>query len=421
MPQQLEQTEVVIVGAGPTGLTAALRLAQLRIPHVVVDARAAPTLTSNAALVHASSLELLAELGVGDELVAAGRVIRRIVMVDRGRPLARIELADLPTRYAFALGVPQSTTEALLLRRLGELGGSVRRLHRVRSVKVDGGDHLVAGIDESGGDRLPFEIRARYVIGADGSHSAVRSAIGLEFRGETYDSQFVLADVELEYPDSADDEATIIMSSHGVTVIARLPSGNRRVIATMAAGAEVPEAPDRAFVDALLRDRGVGARSASEPAWASRFRVHHKVADRFRVDGVFLAGDAAHVHSPAAGQGMNTGIADAYDLSTRIAAVLDGEAAKSTLDRYEQARRAAALEVLRFTDRMTRVAMLDKPVARLLRRLMAGSVGRFPPVRHRLAMWVTGLERSPLRSDLPAVGPRAIDPLPQVNRATRVD
>ena len=118
---------------------------------------------------------------------------------------------------------------------------------------------LVAGIDESGGDPLPFEIRARYVIGADGSHSAVRSAIGLEFRGETYDSQFVLADVELEYPDSADDEATIIMSSHGVTVIARLPSGNRRVIATMDAGAEVPEAPDRAFVDALLRDRGVGA------------------------------------------------------------------------------------------------------------------------------------------------------------------
>ena len=193
-----------------------------------MDSRAAPTLTSNAALVHASSLELLAELGVGDELVAAGRVIRRIVMVDRGRPLARVELADLPTRYAFALGVPQSTTEELLLRRLGELGGSVRRLHRVRSVKVDGGDQVVAGVDESAGDPVPFEIRARYVIGADGSHSAVRSAIGLEFRGETYDSQFVLADVELEYPGSVDDEATIIMSSHGVTVIARLPSGNHR-------------------------------------------------------------------------------------------------------------------------------------------------------------------------------------------------
>jgi 2-polyprenyl-6-methoxyphenol hydroxylase-like FAD-dependent oxidoreductase len=405
--EQPEQTEVVIVGAGPTGLTAAVRLTQLGIRNVVVDSRAAPTLTSNAALVHASSLELLAELGVGDDLVAAGRVIRRIVMVDRGRPLVRVELTDLPTRYAFALGVPQSTTEELLLRRLGDLGGSVRRLHRVQSVQVDGDGQIVSGVDESAADSAPFEIGARYVIGADGSHSAVRSAIGLEFRGETYDSQFVLADVELEYPGSVDDEATITMSSQGVTVLARLPSGNHRVIATVDAGADVPDSPDRAFVDALLRDRGVGAWSASEPAWASRFRVHHKVADRFRVDAVFLAGDAAHVHSPAAGQGMNTGIADAYDLSTRLAAVLDGQAGEPTLDGYEQARRAAALEVLRFTDRMTRVAMLDKPVARSMRRLMAGSVGRLPPVRRRLAMWVTGLERSPLRGDLPAVTARA--------------
>jgi 2-polyprenyl-6-methoxyphenol hydroxylase-like FAD-dependent oxidoreductase len=409
--EQLERTEVVIVGAGPTGLTAAVRLAQLGVPHVVVDSRAAPTLTSNAALVHASSLELLAELGVGDDLVTAGRLIRRIVMVDRGKPLVRVELTDLPSRYAFALGVPQSTTEELLLRRLGELGGSVRRLHRVQSVRSDGGDHVVTGVDESSGDQVPFEIRARYVVGADGSHSAVRSAIGLEFRGETYDSQFVLADVELEYPDGVDDEATISMSSHGVTVIARLPSGNHRIIATVEATADVPEAPDRAFVDALLRDRGVRAQSASEPAWASRFRVHHKVADRFRVDGVFLAGDAAHVHSPAAGQGMNTGIADAYDLSTRIAAVLNGEAGEPVLDGYERARRGAALEVLRFTDRMTRAAMLHKPVARSMRRFMAASVGRLRPVRRRLAMWVTGLERSPLRGDLPAVTARPFDTL----------
>ena len=233
-----------------------MRLAQLGIPHVVVDSRATPTLTSNAALVHASSLELLGELGVGNDLVAAGRVIRRIVMVDRGRPLVRVELTDLPSRYPFALGVPQSTTEELLLRRLGELGGSVRRLHRVQTVQAQVGDQIVAGVDESSGNPVPFEIRARYVVGADGSHSMVRSAIGLAFPGETYDSQFVLADVELEYPGSVDDEATISMSSHGVTVIARLPSGNHRMIATVDAGATVPDAPDRAFVDALLHDRG---------------------------------------------------------------------------------------------------------------------------------------------------------------------
>jgi 2-polyprenyl-6-methoxyphenol hydroxylase-like FAD-dependent oxidoreductase len=383
-----ESTDVVIVGAGPTGLTAAVRLAQLGVPHVIVDGAAAPTTTSKAALVHASTLELLAELGVGDDLVAAGRVMHRIVMVDRGRPLVRIELGNLPTRYAFALGVPQSTTEELLLRRLAELGGSVRRCHRVDG--VDG--QVVSGTAESG----PFAIRARYVIGADGSHSAVRTAIGLDFPGETYPSQFVLADMALGDLDSADDEATINLSAHGVTVIGRLPSGNHRIIATVDPAVEAPEAPDRAFVDALLRDRGVHARSAAEPVWSSRFRVHHRVAGRFRVGGVFLAGDAAHVHSPAAGQGMNTGIADAYDLATRIAAVVTGQADETSLDGYERDRRAAALEVLRFTDRMTRMAMIGNPVARSVRRVLAGSLGRLGPVQRRIAMWVTGLERSPL-------------------------
>ena len=112
-----------------------------------------------------------------------------------------------------------------------------------------------------------------------------------------------------------------------MTVLGRLPSGNHRIIATVDAGADVPEAPDRAYVDALLGARGVAARTAAEPVWSSRFRIHHRVADRFRVGAVFLAGDAAHIHSPAAGQGMNTGIADAYDLATRLAAVVaDGAA-----------------------------------------------------------------------------------------------
>src|SRR4051794_20364221 len=186
---QQDATEVVIVGAGPTGLTAAVRLAQLGIPHVILDRAAAPSQTSKAALVHAATLELLAELGVADELVAAGRVMRRIVMVDRGSPLVRIDLGGLPTAYPFALGVPQSITEALLIRRLIGSGGSVRRRHRVESVRTHGGGQLVAGTVESPAGPTPFEIRARYVIGADGAHSAVRAAIGLDFPGETYPDQ----------------------------------------------------------------------------------------------------------------------------------------------------------------------------------------------------------------------------------------
>ena len=394
-----ETTEIVIVGAGPTGLTAAVRLAQLGVPHVVLDAADAPSQTSKAALVHASSLEILAELGVADALVTAGRRLHSIVMVDRGRRLVRVRLTELPTPFPFGLSVPQSTTEALLVERLARLGGSVRRRSQVHTVRAEGDRQVVEGTV----DGATFAISARYVIGADGAHSAVRAAVGLDFPGQTYSAQFVLADVALD-ASLPDDQASIVLSPYGVTVLGRLPSGNHRVIATVDAGADVPEAPDRAYVDALLGARGVAARTAAEPVWSSRFRIHHRVADRFRVGGVFLAGDAAHIHSPAAGQGMNTGIADAYDLATRLAAVVAGGAPESTLDVFATRRRAAALEVLRFTDRMTKVAMLRNPVARLARLAAARTVGRLGPVQRRIALWVTGLERSPLRDDLPSVG-----------------
>ena len=229
----------------------------------------------------------------------------------------------------------------------------------------------------------------------------MRAAIGLDFPGQTYSAQFVLADVALDAAGIRDDQATIVLSPYGVTVLGKLPSGNHRIIATVDAGADVPEAPDGAYVDGLLRTRGVAARTVAEPVWSARFRIHHRVADRFRVGGVFLAGDAAHIHSPAAGQGMNTGIADAYDLATRLAAVVADGAAESSLDTYAEERRAAALEVLRFTDRMTRMAMLRNPVARVARLVAARSVGRLGPVQRRIALWVTGLERSALRAPAP--------------------
>src|SRR5262249_15589227 len=154
---------------------------------------------------------------------------------------------------------------------------------------------------------------------------------------------------------------------------------------------DVPQAPGEDYLDDLLREHGIDAQLARAPAWSSRFRVHHRVARRFRVGDVFLAGDAAHVHSPAAGQGMNTGIADAYDLSTRLAAVLSGQADASVLDDYERDRSAAALEVLRFTDRMTKLAMLSNPVARSVRRVALGAGSRIRPLRHLVTMWITGL------------------------------
>src|SRR5262249_6643432 len=232
----------------------------------------------------------------------------------------------------------------------------------------------------------------------------VRSSAGLDFTGGTYPSQFVLADAELRAAPGPDDEARIFTSPQGVVVTGRLPSGNHRIVATVDADLAVPDPPGRAFIDAILRERGVG-QLAADPVWSSRFRVPHRVAGRFRAGGIFLCGDAAHVHSPAAGQGMNTGIADAYDLATRLAAVLAGQADPAVLDGYEHDRRAAALEVVTFTDRMTKMATGRSPAARALRDTALAATSRIPAIRNLITLWVTGPKRSPLRHHLPPVTP----------------
>src|SRR5215468_613643 len=264
MITQTGRADVVIVGAGPTGLTAAARLAQLGVAHVVVDADVGPTRESRAALLHAATLEILDEVGVAGELIAAGVRVNRIGFCDRGRIIARIGLAGVPSRYQFALGVPQSTTEQVLVARLGALGGSIRRGHQAGKVTAVPEGYLVTGTGPAGAGAARFGISARYVIGCDGAHSIVRSSAGLGFPGSTYPSQFVLADAELRAAPGPDDEARIFTSPHGVVVTGRLPSGNHRVVATVDAGVAVPDPPGRAFLDAILRERGVG-QLAAEP------------------------------------------------------------------------------------------------------------------------------------------------------------
>ena len=404
MTGQAGMTEVVVVGAGPTGLTVAVRLAQLGVPHVVVDAASGPASESRAALVHAATLEILDELGAAGELISAGVRVNRIGFSDNGHIIARIGLTGVPSRYPFALGVPQSATEQVLLRRLAALGGTVRRDHRAESATKAPEGYLVTGAAPAGADAARFEISARYVIGCDGAHSMVRSSAGLDFPGDTYLLQFVLADAELRAAPCPEDEAWIFTSPQGVAVVGRLPSGNHRIVATVETGRAVPDSPSRAFIDTILRERGVGE-LAADPVWSSRFRVAHRVAGQFRSGGIFLCGDAAHVHSPAGGQGMNTGIADAYDLATRLGAVLTGHASQAVLDGYEHDRRPAALEVVAFTDRMTKMAMMRSPAARRLRDTALAVASHVPAIRNLITLWVSGLKRSPLRHDLPPVTP----------------
>ncbi|MEV2225273.1 FAD-dependent monooxygenase [Nocardia vinacea] len=377
-----ETTSVVIVGAGPAGLTTAITLADAGIDFVLLDRLAEGANTSRAAVVHARTLEVLQELGIAEELVSRGIVVPTFRVLDGNRTLATVPFGDLPTEYPYTLMVPQDTTEAVLLARLRKAGGDVHRPYRITEVADENDGVTVEYVD---GEGATGTIRADYVVGADGMHSVVREQAGIGFTGDTYPESFVLADVRMDWP-IARDEVALHLSPEGVTVVAPLPDDtdpNRyRVVATVA---EAPEHPTTEDVQTILDTRGPGGSvKVREVLWSSRFRVHHRVADHYRAGRLLLAGDAAHVHSPAGGQGMNTGIQDAAFLGPLLARVVNGEP-ETVLDTYETTRRPVALGVVAFTDRMTKMATLRPLPARVVRNTVMTVATRIPAVRTKLA------------------------------------
>ncbi|OBK77442.1 FAD-dependent oxidoreductase [Mycobacterium sp. 1164985.4] len=372
-------TDVLIIGAGPTGLAAAVALHSRGVTATVVDRQAAGANTSRAAVVNARTLEVLEGFDVARRLVKEGVQAPRFTIRDRGRILIPVDFSGLPTDYPYSLMVSQATTERLLLERLEELGGSVLRPKTLTSVEQNA-NGVTATFDDSD------TIRARYVVGADGIHSVVREQAGIGFVGSVYDESFALADVRLT-GSAPEDEVILYWAKEGLTVVAPLPGGVYRIVAPVA---EAPEEPSAAFVQQILDTRiGAGALTVDEVIWGSRFRIHHRVADAFRAGRLLLAGDAAHVHSPAGGQGMNLGIQDAVSLADAVAAVLAGEP-DTRLDEYSQSRRPVAKEVVEMTDRLTRLATLPR-AARPIRNTAIRLAGLVPAVRYGLARRLSGL------------------------------
>jgi len=377
-----DSASVVVVGAGPAGLSAAVVLADAGVDVLLLDQQAEGANTSRACLVHARTLEVLAEIGLADELCEHGLVVPTFTLSSGGRTLASLDFGELPTAYPFALTVPQDVTEAVLLARFLAVGGKVVRRCRVTGQTDDGAGVTVGYVDAEG---VSGTLRTQYLIGADGMHSTVREQAGIGFLGDAYASSFVLADVRMDWPLSR-DRASGFLAPEGVTVVVPLPDGgadNRyRVVGTVA---EAPQHPGVEDVRAVLEGCGVRGRfEVGELLWSSRFRVHHRLAEHYRSGRVLLAGDAAHVHSPAGGQGMNTGIQDAVLLGRLLARALAGEP-EPVLDAYETTRRPVAEEVVALTDRMTRAATLRSRPARALRDTGIRLATRIPAVRRKAA------------------------------------
>ncbi|HYG30458.1 MAG TPA: FAD-dependent monooxygenase [Allosphingosinicella sp.] len=382
-----DRTEILIVGAGPTGLALAIALRQAGIDHLLIDERPRGEGTSRAAVVHAHTLEALASIGVADTLLGRGISLSRFVVRDRDRPLLAIGFEGLPSEYKSLLMVPQSTTEAVFAERLAALGGRIVRSTRALAAEPKGPGARVR-LQTPAGESI---VDARYVVGGDGMHSLVRTAAGIGFAGEAYGQSFVLADVRMRWPLGA-GEVSLFFSAAGLAVVAPLPGGSFRIVATVD---EAPEAPSGAFIQQLLDARGpTGGRCrVDEIVWSSRFRVHHRLADTYRKGPFLLMGDAAHVHSPAGGQGMNTGIVDAVLLGRALAQVVGEGGPDSILDDYAATRRPAAAQVLALAGRLTGMATLRSAPLRLLRNLLLRIVNRIPAFKSRLALDLSGISR----------------------------
>jgi 2-polyprenyl-6-methoxyphenol hydroxylase-like FAD-dependent oxidoreductase len=376
----MNDTDVLVVGAGPTGLTLATSLVARGIRTVVIDELAQGANTSRAAAVNARTLEVLEDLDVARRMVKAGVIAPRFTVREGPRVLIPVDFSGLPTQYPYTLMLSQADTERLLLERLHELGGEVIRPKTLRRVMQD--TDGVTAIFEDG-----ESIRAGYIVGADGMHSTVRDQAGIGFAGGEFAESFVLADVRVS-GEAPRNEVILFYANDGLNVLAPLPDNIFRIVAPIS---EAPPTPSAAFVQSLLDTRGFGPGRTvvTELVWGTRFRIHHRVADDYRAGRVLLAGDAAHVHSPAGGQGMNLGIADGISLAAALSEALQG-GSDAALDRYCTVQRERAEQVLRLTGRLTRISTLPRPL-RPVRNAGMRLAAQVPVVRRQLALQLSGL------------------------------
>jgi len=417
------QTDVLIVGAGPTGLMLANQLGRRGVRARIIDRHAGPALQTRALGVQARTLEIYAQLGIVDEALELGRRASGANLWAEGRFGARVPLGDIGrdlSPYPFLLILGQDDNERLL-------GAALRRWH----MAVEWNAELVALQQEAGGVRATLkladgrfaDIDARWVAGCDGARSAVRELNGIGFEGAAYEHVFFVADTQATGPMVA-GELNVYLWRDGFHLFFPMRGRDHwRVVGILPPA--LRGQPDLVFDQVLPAVRGeVGdALSFQGCSWFSTYRIHHRRAERFRQGRCFLLGDAAHIHSPVGAQGMNTGLQDAYNLGWKLALVVEGRADESLLDSFEAERVPVAQRLLDTTDRAFTLVASDSWPAGLLRTQVLANVMAFAMRRERVRKLAfrtisqTGIHyrSSPLSQTQPGLGadaPRAGDRFP---------
>jgi len=376
--------EVLIAGAGPTGLTAALALAQKGVKARLIDKRPTAITTSNALGIQPRTLEMWKEMGLVKEALALGHPIKGVMIGTPRRALIKLSVEKLPTPYPFILILPQAKTERLLTEHLSQLGVEIHREVELEElVQYDDRVETVCSGKKEG---------YSWVVGCDGVHSTVREKAKISFEGEDLPQHFIMSDIHIEW-DKPFDYLQVILSHEGP--IAFFPfdnSGFGRLVVEVTGDKRFLHGVQPCLEDfqAIMEERYGKKASLSAPSWISSFWIQGRVAKAYRKGRLFLAGDAAHRHSPFGGQGLNTGVQDAYFLAPLLAdAVKNGKV--DGLEQYEKVRHPIGKQIVKRTSAMTRLMTSRSRPVQSMRNSIMPLLMSLPPIRHKALMTLTQL------------------------------
>jgi 2-polyprenyl-6-methoxyphenol hydroxylase-like FAD-dependent oxidoreductase len=377
------RSTVLIAGAGPVGLTLANELVRHGVAVRILDKAAARTDKSKALVLWSRSLELFDDAGYVDRFLRAGFPAHGAQISTGKEIVARVNLDSVDSRFPYALMIPQSETERVLEERLASLGVTVER-----SVELTGFDDTGASVEATlkTADGASETLSTDWLVGCDGAHSTVRHGLDFVFEGSTHESRWALADGHIAGLEP-NDRLHIFWHRDGILAFFPIVGDRWRVVADLghAKDNERDADPTLAEINALLAHRGSPNFVMSDPVWLAAFRINERKVKDYRKGRVFLAGDAAHIHSPAGGQGMNTGMQDAFNLAWKLALVIKGSAKVSLLDSYSPERTAVGDRVLRNAGRLTEAATLRNPLLQGIRNTVAKFATGFPVVQHKMA------------------------------------
>jgi 2-polyprenyl-6-methoxyphenol hydroxylase-like FAD-dependent oxidoreductase len=371
---------VLIVGAGPVGLTLACELARRGVDFRIIDKELKPSDKSKALGIHSRTLEILESMGIVDKFIAAGHLVYGTNFWHKEKKILHLNLDEIDGPFPYAMMLPQCDTERLLTEQLATFGKSIERGSTLTTF-AQTKDGVRSEITHADGSNEAIE--SDYITGCDGAHSCVRHTLGLTFEGAQYKSGFATFDGHLSF-DKRDDELNLFVSENGMLACFPIGNGRYRIIAdeevaTHNTGDELTLKSMQKIVD----ERGSKGMVLSDPVWLTWFTINKRAANDYQVGRAFVLGDAAHIHSPALGQGMNSGMQDAFNLGWKLELVVKELADSKLLESYENERHPVGKMLLRNTDIATKMITIRNPISSKLRDVLLPLIVDHEVVQHR--------------------------------------